>query len=98
MADHTEYLPPTQFSKPNMFLVSIPNLATSEALVLKATKCFTMWASSFALCKNQFFAVFALAQVSAVVKVFEAIRNNVVSALHFFKVSAMWVPSTLDTK
>lgn len=48
--------------------------------------------------KNQFLAVLALVIVSAVVKVLEAIKNKVVSGSTTFKVSAMWVPSMLETK
>ena len=36
--------------------------------------------------------------VSWVVKVLEAIMKRVVSGLRRFRVSAMWVPSTLETK
>ncbi len=36
--------------------------------------------------------------VSCVVNVLDAITKSVVSGLHFFKTSAMWVPSMLDTK
>src|ERR1700712_4426119 len=97
MADQTEYLPPTQSWKPNMFLVSIPNLPTSLALVERATKCFAM-SDSFALFRNHFLAELALVIVSAVVNVLEAMRNRVVSGSESFVASAMWVPSTLETK
>jgi hypothetical protein len=38
-ADGSEYRPPTQSQKPNMFRVSMPKSATRCALVLTATKC-----------------------------------------------------------
>ena len=48
--------------------------------------------------KNQSRAEKALVMVSWVVKVLEAIIKRVVSGLSFFRVSAMCVPSTLETK
>lgn len=39
IADHREYLPPTQSQKPNILFVSMPNSDTFAALVLRATKC-----------------------------------------------------------
>ena len=39
MAESTEYRPPTQSQKPNMLAGSMPNSATSSALVDTATKC-----------------------------------------------------------
>ncbi len=97
IADQTEYRPPTQLSKPNMFLVSIPNLETSSELVDRATKCFAM-SDSFADCKNHFLAVLALVVVSAVVKVLEAMRKRVVSGSESLRASAICVPSMLETK
>src|ERR1700712_5655762 len=98
MALHTEYRPPTQDSKPNMFLASMPNLVTSDSLVERATKCLATCDSSLAVSRNHFLADVALVVVSAVVKVLEAIRKRVVSGSEFFKASAMWVPSMLETK
>ena len=43
-------------------------------------------------------AVSALVIVSTVVKVFEAMTNSVVAASRLFSVSAIWAPSTFDTK
>ena len=39
IAESIEYRPPTQSQNSNMFAVSMPNLATSAALVETATKC-----------------------------------------------------------
>src|SRR5690606_12895145 len=98
IADHNEYRPPTQSQNSNIFLVSIPKAETPFSLVLNATKCFATSASTAPDCKNQSFADCALAIVSCVVKVLEAIRNKVVSGFTFFNVSAICVPSTFDTK
>ena len=49
-------------------------------------------------CPHQFLAVVALVMVSCVVNVFEAMTKSVVSGSHFLRVSAMWVPSMLETK
>ena len=62
-----------------MFLVSIPNSDTFSLFVDRATKC-EATAVGGARDKNQRFADLALLIVSCVVKVFEAIMNNVVSA------------------
>lgn len=40
MADHNEYLPPTQSQNPNIFLASIPNAVAFSSFVERATKCF----------------------------------------------------------
>ena len=88
MADQTEYRPPTQDSKPNMFLVSMPNLPTSSALVDRATKCLAM-SDSFADFKNHCLAVLALVVVSAVVNVLDATRKRVVSGSESLRASAM---------
>ena len=40
----------------------------------------------------------ALVMVSCVVKVLEAMTKRVLSGSHFLRVSAMWVPSMLETK
>src|SRR5690242_18916554 len=98
MADHKEYLPPTQSQNTNMLAGSIPNLVTSFSLVESAAKCFLIWASSRADCRNHSLAVCALVMVSCVVKVLEAIRKSVSSGVIFLKVSSIWVPSTLETK
>src|SRR5690606_39617658 len=98
IADHKEYRPPTQSQNSNIFLVSIPKAATPCSFVLSAAKCFATSASSAPDFKNQSFADLAFAIVSCVVKVLDAIRNNVVSGYNTFNVSAICVPSTLDTK
>ncbi len=76
----------------------MPNFVTSLVLVDSATKCFATWAGSFADSRNQRRAVCALVIVSCVVNVFDATRNSVVSGETRFSVSAMCVPSTLETK
>ena len=62
-----------------MFSVSMPNLATSFALVEMATKCLAMADSGAPEARNQSRAVCALVMVSSVVKVLEATRNRVSS-------------------
>lgn len=42
IADHKEYLPPTQSQKTNIFFSSIPNSFTFSVFVDKATKCFAI--------------------------------------------------------
>src|SRR5690606_41311652 len=98
IADQREYLPPTRSQITNIFFVSIPNSATASALVERATKCLATAASSFASSKNHFLAEWALVIVSWVVKVLEAIKNKVDSGSKPSSVSAIWVPSTLETK
>jgi len=80
-----------------MFAVSMPNFATSFALVETATKCLGT-AASPAFSTSQARADFAFAMVSCVVKVFEATMKSTVSASTRFSVSARCVPSTLETK
>ena len=53
IADSIEYRPPTQFQKPNMFAVSMPNLLTASALVETATKCLATAASSPSAASDQ---------------------------------------------
>ncbi|MNT82385.1 hypothetical protein D3C72_2221070 [compost metagenome] len=48
--------------------------------------------------RNQSRALWALVMVSWVVKVLDATRNRVVSGFSGLSVSAIWVPSTLETK
>src|SRR5829696_3942325 len=98
IALHNEYLPPTQSQNSNILFLSIPNFTTSVSFVERATKCLAIFFSSFAFFKNHFLAVCALVMVSCVVKFFEAIKKRVLSGLIFLRVSAMWVPSTFDTK
>ncbi len=81
-----------------MFSGAMPNLVTSLVLVDRATKCLATCASSPAVSRNQRRAVLALVMVSCVVKVLDAIRNSVFSGDTRFSVSAMCVPSTLETK
>mmetsp|Transcript_8986 Transcript_8986/g.14415 ORF Transcript_8986/g.14415 Transcript_8986/m.14415 type:complete len:228 (-) Transcript_8986:409-1092(-) len=99
MALQREYRPPTQSQKPNMLLVSIPNLDTASALVERAAKCLAMDASSPLKAFNTHaLAVPALVMVSWVVNVLEAMRKRVVSGSQLFKISEIWVPSTLEQK
>ena len=76
----------------------MPNFDTSSALVDSAAKCLAIAASGAPDFRNQRRAVWALVSVSCVVKVFDAIRNRLVSGSIRFSVSAMCVPSTLETK
>src|SRR5690606_23021256 len=98
MADHREYLPPTQSQNTNILSGSIPNSATASEFVDKATKCLATVEPSWACSKNQLLAEWALVIVSWVVNVLEAIKNKVVSGSNPFNVSEIWVPSTLETK
>jgi hypothetical protein len=76
----------------------MPNAETALALVESAAKCSATCFGSPARSRNHERAVSALVMVSWVVKVFDATRNSVVPGFTFFSVSAMCVPSTLDTK
>ena len=76
----------------------MPNSATAFALVESAAKCFATWAGSFAAARNQSRADKAFVMVSWVVNVLDATKIKVVSGFTFFNVSAMCVPSTLETK
>ena len=82
-----------------MFSVSIPNPATSSALVDTATKCLAM-ASSFpsrpASAHSR--AVWALVMVSSVVNVFDETMKRVEAGSRSRVASAKSVPSTLETK
>ena len=77
--DQREYLPPTQSHKTNIFSGWIPNSITASELLEIATKWFFINSFFFALSINQSRAEKALVIVSCVVKVLDAIINNVVS-------------------
>ncbi|KAF0969748.1 hypothetical protein BPODLACK_02033 [Gordonia sp. YY1] len=82
-----------------MWEVSIPNLATSSALVLTATKCFaTASDPASRASSSQLRAAAALVSVSRVVKVFDAMMNSVVSGSSPSRVPTMSAGSTLETK
>jgi hypothetical protein len=82
-----------------MLAVSMPNLATSSALVETATKCLAMARSSpFRPVSSQSRALCALVMVSSVVKVLEEMMNNVSAGSRSHTASAKSVPSTLETK
>ena len=81
-----------------MFSTSMPNFATSAALVESATKCLATAASLPSLPTSHSRAESALVIVSWVVKVLEATMKSVCSALTSRSVSARWVESTLETK
>src|SRR5690606_10880974 len=98
IADQSEYLPPTQSQNSNILRVSIPKSETPFSLVLSAAKCLATSSCEAPWLRNHCLAECALAMVSCVVNVFEAIKKSVVSGLTFFKVSAICVPSTFDTK
>ena len=97
IADSIEYRPPTQFQKPNMLAVSMPNLLTASALVETATKCLATAASSPSAASDQSRAEPALVIVSRVVKVLEEMMNSVSSGSRSWVFSAKSVPSTLET-
>ena len=78
IAESIEYRPPTQSQNSNMFAVSIPNFATSSALVETATKCLaTAFSSPPSRASSQARAVAALVIVSSVVNVFDETMNSV---------------------
>ena len=81
-----------------MLAVSMPNFATSSALVETATKCFATACSSPSARRLQSRAVRALVIVSSVVKVFEETMNSVSAGSRSRVASAKSVPSTLETK
>ena len=82
-----------------MLSVSMPNFATSLALVETATKCLAMAGSSpFMPASSQPRADCALVIVSSVVKVLEETMNSVSAGSRSRTASAKSVPSTLDTK
>ncbi len=64
MADHREYLPPTQSQNLNMLSGSIPNSVTAASLVDSATKFLATADSLPALARNHSFADRALVMVS----------------------------------
>src|SRR5260370_4173457 len=96
--DHNEYLPPTQSQNTNIFSGAIPKSVTSFEFVETATKCLATSPLPPDFSRNHFFADSALVIVSCVVKVLEAMMNNVVSGFNCFTVSAMCVTSTFETK
>ena len=81
-----------------MLAVSMPNLATSSALVDTATKCRATACSSPKAARHQSRAEWALVSVSSVVKVLEEMMNSVSAGSRPRRASAMSVPSTLETK
>ena len=86
IADHNEYLPPTQSQNLNILSALIPNFSTSIRFVETATKWFWTSFSQPPWARNHLRAECALAIVSCVVKVLEAIINSVVSGSNFFKI------------
>ncbi len=82
-----------------MFAVSMPNFATSAALVETATKCCaTERLSPPNPCTNQSRAAAAFVMVSSVVKVFEEMMNSVSAGSRSRTASTMSVQSTFETK
>jgi hypothetical protein len=82
-----------------MFAVSIPNFATSVALVETATKCLaTELASPPNACSSHARAVWAFVIVSRVVKVFEETMKSVSTGDRSHTASAKSVPSIFETK
>ena len=81
-----------------MFALSMPNFATSSALVETATKCLataSSWCSAFSAHVR---AVWALVIVSRVVKVFEEMIKSVSSGSRSRVASSTSVPSAFETK
>src|SRR3569833_743099 len=97
MAESKEYRPPTQSQKPNMFAVSMPNLATWSALVETATKCLATDSSPSAdtsHCR----AEVELVIVTTVEKVLEEMMNSASAVSRSRTASCRSAPSTLETK
>jgi hypothetical protein len=80
-----------------MLSASIPNSATSLALVDTATKCFATASSEPSLDSAHSRAEWALVIVSSVVKVLEETTNRVSAGSRSRVDSAKSVPSTLET-
>ena len=97
IAESIEYRPPTQSQNPNMFAVSMPNLATRSALVDTATKCLATASSAPSADTTQSRAEVALVSVSSVPNVLEEMMNSVSSAFRSRVASTKSVESTLDT-
>ena len=82
-----------------MFAVSMPNFATSAALVETATKCLaTADSSPPSAASSQARAVCALVIVSSVVNVFDEMTKSVSRGSRSRVASAKSVPSTFETK
>ena len=82
-----------------MLAVSMPNFATSSALVETATKCLaTAFSSPPRPPGTRRAPCWALVIVSSVVKVFEETMNSVSAGSRSRVASAKSVPSTLETK
>src|ERR1700722_5827061 len=97
IAEPIEYRPPTQSQNPNMFAVSMPNLATRSALVDTATKCLATASCDPSADTTQSRADVALVSVSSVPNVLEEMMNNVSSAFRSRVASTVSVESTLGT-
>src|SRR5690606_35947970 len=98
IADHNEYRPPTQSQNTNMLSAAIPKSVTAFSFVDTATTCLATSPLPPVFSRNHLRAVSALVIVSCVVNVLDAMINNVVSGSRRRTVSAMGVPSTLETK
>ncbi len=82
-----------------MFVVSMPNCATSAALVETATKCLaTDFSSPPRPASDHSRALWALVIVSRVVNVFDEIMKSVSDGSRSWTASAKSLPSTLETK
>ena len=82
-----------------MFVVSMPNFATSAALAETATKCLdTDFSSPPKPPTSQARAAWALVIVSSVVNVFEETMNRVSDGTRSRTASTKSLPSTLETK
>jgi hypothetical protein len=81
-----------------MLAVSIPNFATSAALVETATKCLATARSSLSVASDHARASLALVSVSSVVKVLDATMKSVSAASRSRVASTKSAGSTLDTK
>ena len=99
IAEHNEYLPPTQSQNPNELAGSMPNAATSSRFVDTATKCLaTARSSPPNPSSSHARAVRAFVIVSRVVNVFDATMKSVSAGSRASVASAKSVPSTFETK
>src|SRR2546423_15455706 len=81
-----------------MLAVSVPNLATSLALVETATKCLATALSSPSALTSQRRAVWALVSVSSVVKLFDETITSVSAGARSRSASVMSGPSVLGAE
>ena len=98
IADHTEYLPPTQSQTGKTLSSATPKLIAPFLLLVIAMKCFSIATGASEASKSHFFAIAAFSAVSGVLNDFEATIKIVVSGLSSLITSSKCEGSTFDTK